>query len=62
MAVDLAGAWRLIGFLANLLYSVRLTNPITFVLAPLPLSLVALATCHFPAWAPTQVDPLVAIS
>jgi hypothetical protein len=52
----------LIGFIASLLYSVRLTNPITFMLAPLPLSLVALAACHFPAWVPTQVGPLVAIS
>jgi hypothetical protein len=62
VAVGLAGASRLIGLIASLLYSVRLTNPITFVLTPLPLSLVALATCHFPAWAPTQVDPLMAIS
>jgi putative ABC transport system permease protein len=61
VALGLTASLVLTRFLASLLFEVSATDPITFVLISLLLSLVALVACWRPAWRATKVDPLTAL-
>ena len=47
--------------LASMLYQVSPVDPITFVVAPVVLGIVALLACYFPARRATRVNPLNAL-
>ena len=52
IGVGLAGAWGLTRVIANLLFGVEATDPITFAAISLLLAFVALLACYCPRAAP----------
>jgi putative ABC transport system permease protein len=44
-----------------LLFGVQALDPITFIIAPILLALVALLACWFPSWRVTKINPLTAL-
>ena len=61
LALGLAGALALTRVLSSLLYGVGARDPLTFVVVPAVLLLVALAACWMPARRAMRVDPLTAL-
>jgi putative ABC transport system permease protein len=61
VAIGVAGAFVLTRFLSTLLYGVRPTDPVTFVVVPLLLACVALFACYVPARRAIRVDPMAAL-
>jgi len=61
VTVGLLGAWALSRYLTSILYAVRATDLVTYVLAALLMIVVALVACLVPARRATKVDPMVAL-
>jgi putative ABC transport system permease protein len=61
VAAGLAAAFSLSGILRAALFQVTTTDPASFLLAAVFLTLVAVAACMIPARRATKVDPVVAL-
>jgi predicted permease len=61
LAIGVFGALALTQVLSGLLFGVSARDPLTFVLVPGALLLVALAACWIPARRAMQVEPLIAL-
>jgi ABC-type antimicrobial peptide transport system permease subunit len=61
VSIGLASALALTRLLKALLFGVSTTDPLTFVVIGLALTLVALLACWIPAWRATKIDPIITL-
>ena len=61
VALGLAGAFGLTRLMAAMLFGVEPTDPVTFTVLSILLTLVATLACYAPSRRATKVDPLVAL-
>ena len=59
--IGIAGAAALTRLMHSLLFNTSTTDPITFILISVLLSVAAFLACYIPARRATRVDPMVAL-
>jgi ABC-type antimicrobial peptide transport system permease subunit len=59
--VGIAGAFALTGLLKSLLFGISPRDPLTFILVPLVLAVVALIAAYLPAHRAAHLDPMQAL-
>ncbi|MGD8786416.1 MAG: ABC transporter permease, partial [Phycisphaerales bacterium] len=58
LAIGLAGAFALVHCLSGMLYQTSATDPVTFVIVPLILFVVAMLACYLPARRAAKINPI----
>jgi len=61
LAIGLGAAYLLTGLMASELFQVSPQDPVTFILVPIVLAVVALLASYIPARRAIKVDPMVAL-
>ena len=61
LTLGLAGAFALTRVMAEMIFAVSATDPVTFISVSVLLALVALVACYAPARRATRVDPMEAL-
>lgn len=61
VAIGVAAASIMTNLMSSLLFGVRATDPMTFIVISLLLIVVALLACWIPAHRATKVDPMIAL-
>jgi putative ABC transport system permease protein len=61
VVIGLAGAFAISSVLSQILYGIKATDPMTYVLVAAVLIITALFACWIPALRATKVDPMVAL-
>ena len=61
VGIGLAGSFAVTRLMSDLLFGVRVSDPLTFAIVPTVLIVVALGACSVPSRRAVKTDPLVAL-